>query len=374
MSSDTQLDLSREDLYKLLKEELGSELQDLEPRQGVDRFLDFIQPQVAKSTYDSNKYKLGRLPRFCELNDIQYLSELDADAIDRYTTWIRDHSSERVDQLSPTTMRDEAYLLKKFFGYLDRINAVKPDLSDAVSIPTLPAGEGVRDVELLAERLEDVLSFLEKFHYGSLDHAVWILGSKGRRTGCIIAPDIPDAHLDGEEPYIDLKHRPPETRLKNGVKSECRLELSQAEAKAIRDFIHHERPDIEDPKGREPLLATRHGRPSKGTIRKIIYRYSCPCVIGNPCPEGKDPSNCKAAESRDKAAKCPASRSPHALKHGFITEARRKGVPVEFISERCDVSIDVLLEVYDESTEADKSTIRRKVFAQHSDGERDGYL
>lgn len=374
MSSSSIEDISSEELVGFIEEHLTPDLNALEPEEAIERYLRHIEPDRAKSTLNSYRRKLARFADWCRIEGIVDLRELDGEKIDRYQLWLRDHSSSRVEQLSRATMRDECYLLKGFLEYLEKIDGVKPSLSEDVSIPRLRPGEGVRDVDLAPERLQQSLAHLEKFHYGTLDHVTWVLLKKGRRTGGVRAPDLPDCHLDSDTPYIDIVHRPPNTPLKNGEKSECKLELTKEEADVIRDFIENRRPAVEDPPGREALLATQFGRASSGTIRKIVYRHSRPCAVSQPCPEGRDPDDCKAAQNGDDASKCPASRSPHALKHGFISEARRKGVPVELISERCDVSIEVLLEVYDESTEAEKSELRREIFSSYAEDNGGGYL
>ncbi|SNR43126.1 tyrosine-type recombinase/integrase [Halorubrum vacuolatum] len=369
-------DLDEDEIFELLRSKLGPNLKPCTPKQGLERYLDARRPELTEKTLETYASKLGRILDFLEQEEIDDLRDLDGRLINDIATWRRYESCERVSELSNKTMRDEMYRLRSWLSYLEDIEAVKPGLSDSVPVPELSAGDGVRDVDLDPERVRLTLSYLEKYEYATLAHVVWVLGVRtGRRTGCLVALDVDDAHLDTDEPYLEFHHRPDQgTRLKNGTKSAGHVAISKGDAEVVTDYIETTRPDVTDDCDREPLLATRHGRVSKSTIRRYIYQWSRPCVIGAGCPHDRDPDSCSAAQSMDHASKCPSSRSPHALKHGFITEGRRRGIPLDVLSERCDVSEDTIRKHYDETTEEERCRARRRILDRVADESGGGYL
>ena len=380
MSESLYGDLDKEELVNRLLSELESDLKpdlrECTPERGLSRYLDAKRSDLTDNTIEEYAVKLGLIVEFLEKQGIDDLRELDGRIIDEIATWRRYESSDRVDELSDKTMRDEMYRLRDWISYLEDIEAVKSGLSDAVPIPDLSKEDGVRDVDLDPERAEQIIDYLDKYEYGTLPHVVWVLAVRtGRRTGCLVALDCDDAHLDGDEPYLTFRHRPDDgTRLKNGTKSEGHVAISQADAKVISDYLGTTRPEVTDEHGRDPLLATQHGRVSKSTIRRYIYQYSRPCTVGAGCPHDRDPDTCESAQSMDHASKCPSSCSPHTLKHGFITEGRRHGVPLHVLSERCDVSEEVIRKHYDETNEEERCSARRQILDAHAEEDGGGYL
>ncbi len=368
--------LQKEELIDRLASELKSDLKPCTPQRGLDRYLDSKRSDLTENTVNEYATKLGMIVEFLEKQGTNDLQELDGRLVNDIIAWRRYESSDRVDELAPKTMRDEMYRLRDWISHLENIEAVKPGLSDSISIPESSEGDGVRNVDLDPKRAEQILEYLGKYFYATLAHVVWVLAVRtGRRTGCLLALDCDDVHLKGDEPYLEFFNRPEKgTRLKNGTKSESHVSISKADAEIISDFIDTTRPDTTDDYGREPLLATQHGRASTSTIRRTIYKFSRPCAIGAGCPHDRDPDTCEAAQSGNHASKCPSSRSPHALKHGFISEGRRLGVPLDVLGDRCDVSEDVIRKHYDETTEEERCKARRRIFDEYSDENGGGYL
>ena len=376
MSESPYDELAKEELINRLLSGLESDLKPCTPQRGLERYLDSKRSDLTDNTIEEYAVKLGFIVEFLEEQGVDDLRDLDGRLINDIATWRQFESSDRVDELSPKTMRDEMYRLRDWISYLEDIEAVKSGLSDSVSIPELSDEDGVRDVDLSPERAEQIIGYLGKYEYATLAHVVWLLGIRtGRRTGCLFALDCDDAHLEGDEPYLVFRNRPDEgTRLKNGTKSEGHVAISDADAKVISDYLETTRPEVTDEYDREPLLATQYGRVSKSTIRRYMYQWSRPCVIGAGCPHDRDPDTCESAQSMDHASKCPSSRSPHALKHGFITEGRRRGVPLDVLSGRCDVSEEVIRKHYDETSEEERCKARRQILNAHSEENGGGYL
>lgn len=371
--SDTSLDM--DDVEQLLSE-YREDLQSCTVGEGIERFMDHKRPSITSTTAKSYDRRLGRVEEFLSTQEITNLNELDGRTLNDYLHWRRHSSSSGDDALSNKTMRDEAYLLRDFTRFLESIDAVSANLSRQIHIPELGSDAGVRNTDVPADRVKDICDYLERYHYASLEHVVWrLLIKTGRRTGGIRALDVKDVHLDEDDSYVDFVNRPPETRLKNGDESETPVAIDPVTTEILSDYLDMTRPDVTDSVGRRPLLATRYGRVSSTTIRRYCYSWTRPCEVGKSCPHNRSLRNCEAANVADKASRCPSSRSPHAVRHGYISELRREALPIELISDRVDASEEVIREHYDESSPEERLEIRRETLNQYNgDDNGGGYL
>jgi len=77
------------------------------------------------------------------------------------------------------------------------------------------------------------------------------------------------------------------------------------------------------------------------------------------CPHDRSIADCDAAEYGSES-ECPSSVSPHALRRGGITHHLNNKVPKDVVSDRANVSKDVLDMHYDQRSEQDKMEQRRK--------------
>jgi len=354
--------LTAEDTNQLLRtvlSEVGGSLESMSPDEGVERYLQ-SRTGISSNTKEDYQRKLQYFLEYCQLSEIENLNNLSGRDLSEYKTWRREESTDEVDTLAPTTMEDDLILLRHFIGYLESIEAVEPNLSEKVTIPE--SDEMSRDIELEPERLKEILDYQSKYKYATLDHVtVALIGDTGRRLGAIRGLDITDYNQDDSDPYLKIRHRPGETRLKNGYDGEAEVSLSPPTHEILSSYIETNRHEVEDEHGRRPLLTTKHGRPAHSTLRRIVYKYTRPCYIGNPCPHGKSPDDCEAAENRDSASKCESSRSPHAMRHGYLTELLRHGIPKEVITDRCDLTVETLEKHYDERSEEEKRRYRKEV-------------
>jgi integrase len=365
-------DVSEEQFQELLRNvDILDPLDPLTPEEGVQRYLE-SKTDISESSKKDNERSLSNFLDYCEKEGIENLNDLTERHVDEYKLWRKSESSDYVDELAPKTMQDEMFLFRAFLIYLESIVAVKSGLADAVQIPSLDDGDGVRDYDLENETVEEILEYLEKYAYASKAHVVWILCCRtGRRPGGLYSLDVDDVYLDVEEPYISFNHRE-QTELKNNSKSEKEVNITEEVTTVLRDYIADVRPDVVDG-DRAPLIASSDGRLSISTMRKYFYKFTRPCAIGNPCPHNRNPDTCEAANNMDTASKCPSAAPPYATRHGHITTLRRQGVPIEIISDRCDVSPEIIKKHYDERSEKEKRERRRKIL----DGVRDdaeGYL
>lgn len=84
-------------------------------------------------------------------------------------------------------------------------------------------------------------------------------------------------------------------------------------------------------------------------MRRYVYNITAPCFLGKDCP------GC----AEDTERKCEEAVSPHAIRRGSITHFLTNDVPVQIVSDRMDVSRDVLDKHYDRRSKEVKLEQRR---------------
>ena len=163
------------------------------------------------------------------------------------------------------------------------IDGVDQDLSEKVLSPPITPDENSRDVMLDTERATEVLAYLEKYEYATIDHvAIALMWHTMMRVGGIHALDVED--YDPEEQYLEVRHRAEkETPIKNKGDGERLVALSDQLCTLIDDWLDNQRPDVTDDFGRRPLLSSNRGRAGKTTLRCYVYRR------GRPSASGLDP-------------------------------------------------------------------------------------
>lgn len=343
-------------------------LEPISPDEAIEEYCNYKEQDIRPQTLKEYRRKLSHFQDFCEQRSIKNLNDINGRTVHNFRQYRRLETAGQDAPLSTKTMRDDLYLFRDFIEYLGQIEAVPSNLSEKVDVPEISAGEGVRDIDIDADRVDRILNHLEQYEYATREHVVWLFHAHtGRRPGCLYAIDLGDLYLDNEKPYVKILHRPGETELKNGDQGERELHLTDHVAQVFRDYIQKNRIETTTENDREPFLTSRHGRLSKTTMRKYVYRFSRPCVITGECPHDREIDSCQAAQSTDVPTKCPSIRPPYALRHGYISSKRGEGVPDRFISGRCDVSPEVIEKHYDERDESEKRELRQKVFEEISD-------
>lgn len=320
-------------------------LEPLEPKRGVELYLRQRQDDAADSTIRAHRGRLKHFVLWCEQESIDNLNHLTGRRLYEFRLWRKEDGD-----LNTTSVRTQLSTLRAFVKFLETIDAVPDNLHEDISLPALKEGEGVRDVMLEAERAKEILSHLGRFEYASRRHVILdVLWKTGMRTGALHSLDVED--IDTEKQALHIRHRPDTgTSLKNGNRGERMVAVSDESLQLIEDWISHNRPDSTDEYGRNPLMATDSGRITKGNIRKSVYRVTRPCAINRDCcgKKGQFPS------------KCPKSQSPHALRRGSITYHLKEDVPKQVVSDRTNVSPDVLDKHYNEMTHEEQMKQRRQ--------------
>lgn len=77
------------------------------------------------------------------------------------------------------------------------------------------------------------------------------------------------------------------------------------------------------------------------TIRNYCYQMTRPCKFGQDCPHDQEPNDCEAADQND-ASKCPSSVSLYPFRRGAITHYVYSDVPETAVSDRANVTKDVI--------------------------------
>jgi len=320
------------------------------PAEAVEWYLDERESDLTQKSLNNHGYRLNQFVDFCDEHDIGNLNALTGRNIHRFRTW-------RSKDIKPVTLRGELQTLRVFLEFCASIEAVEPGMRERVQLPNVEAADESREEHLDSDRAEAILEHLERFAYASRDHVVTaILWHTGIRLGSLRTFDLRD--FDPDQKCLDLRHRPDtETPLKNKKVAERSIAVSVHYCDVIQDYIDHQRHDVVDDHRRSPLITSSRGRLSDGSIRETIYRVTQPCEIGE-CPHEKDPKVCKYRQHSQRAG-CPSSRSPHGIRRGSITDHLREGTPQEVVSDRANVSKEVLDQHYDERTEREKMQIRR---------------
>ena len=78
-------------------------------------------------------------------------------------------------------------------------------------------------------------------------------------------------------------------------------------------------------------------------------------------PHDRTSEECEAIVDADRVAMCPSNVTPHPIRRGYITHLLNRGVPVEVVSERCNVSSGIIDEHYDVRSPAEIMRQRRQV-------------
>jgi len=329
-------------------------LEPIGPETALEMYLTDRENEVAQATLYSHRSRLSHFVQWCDENEVENLNQLTGRMLHKYRLWRRDEGN-----ISVVTEKTQMDTLRVFIRWLESIDAVESDLHTKVLSPTLSPGDNVRTEMLETEQAEQILSYFGKYEYASRPHVVIsLMWHTMMRVGAIHSLDLADYNSD--EQYIEVVHRPETgTPIKNAEAGERHVALSVSICELLDSWIADRRPSIMDETGREPLLSTNLGRAHITTLRGDCYRSTRPCVYTGECPHDRSIPDCDAADYGSES-ECPSSVSPHALRRGGITHHLNNSVPKDIVSDRANVSKDVLDTHYDQRSEQDKMEQRRK--------------
>lgn len=328
-------------------------LEPIAPAQGLQLYLDKREPNVAESTLQAHRIRLQHFVRWCSQQDISNLNDVSGRDLYEYRIWRRNEG-----QLNTVSVRTQMSTLRCFVKFCADINAMQDGIKDAVDVPELERGENAREETIEEERVREILERLRKYDYGSVRHVlIRLLWTTACRLGGVRSLDVGDVNLSGDFPSIEFHHRPDTgTPLKNKESGSRVNSIDESTAQIIDDWLQDMRPEVSDEYGRKPLLATKHGRIGKTTIRRHVYVATSPGFVDRNCTCDTNSHDLSSLH------KCSDSVSPHVLRRSSLTAMLRRGNNDSIVGDRADVSKTVLSDHYDETTESERAELRSKEF------------
>ena len=336
---------------------MSNDLSPITPDAAMDYYLDARRYDLRETTLRTHKARIGSFVDWLKKQGIQNMNDVDLQVVHSYRVYKREDNGES-STCNDVTMQGQVSTIRRFLDHLTDIDAVREELPERIRLPNVE-GDGTSDVMLDKARADAILDYLREFRYASQQHVtLLIMWRTSARRGGVRALDLED--FDPEERALCFRHLPKQgTPLKNGERGERDVSLKPHVSQVIEDYIRSpDRHQVTDGYGREPLITTKHGRPSVTTYQNWIYRVTRPCVIGEPCPHDFEPSTCEYMKT-EKASGCPSSVSPHAVRTGSITAHRDAGTPREIVSDRGDVSEKILEHHYDKASKRQRMRRRR---------------
>lgn len=330
-----------------------SDLDRIDPHTVLDLYLAERETDLAERTRRSQRYVLERFIEWCVNNDVAAVAELDGRDL-------HDFRKERRQEVNGNTLRSQLGVLRQYIRFAESVEAATIGLAERIVMPQVETH--ARDTRLETDMADVVLEHLRKFQYASRDHTlIRLLWVTAIRVGTARSFDVND--FDRDEQTLAVRHRPEMgTSLKNGRQGERLLALDDRTAETLGDYIDNTRVQVTDEHGRDPLLTTRHGRAGISTLRRAVYRWTRPCQRGDACPHDRNPDHCDAKQIVSLASQCPSTTSPHDVRRGAISYLLTKEIPVRAISDRANVSKDVLDKHYDVRSESERMESRRQFF------------
>ncbi len=318
---------------------------ELSPREARDRFLSRRRQRQAEETVRSYEHRLNHFVEWCEENGIETMREIGGWEIDEYR-----HYRES-DDVSPSTVKGAMVSVKQLLEFCELIEVVDDGVGKKVEIPKLTKEEETSDDQLPADRARELLSYFRESDrwFGTAWHAyLEVAWHTACRLGGFRALDVGD--YDSDAGTLRFHHRRhTETPLKNDEEGERIVAINDDVVAALDMYIARERPDKRDMYGREPLFATRQGRPSRTTVRAWSYQATQPCLY-TACPHSRERHTCEWT-TRTAAGKCPSSRSPHAIRTGAITWLLNvTDGDIEYVGRRVNAKPDTIRRYYDKAT------------------------
>lgn len=328
---------------------------ELDPETAVNDFLAERKSEVSKSSWRNYKYPLEEFIDFCEERGIESMSEVNGYELKKFKQRRRDSG------ISEVTLKNNLSTIRTLLRWCEEAQAVTPGLHELVQLPDLESDQYASDAFLELDHIEGILDHLYKYEYASMKHITFqLMWHTCIRMGTLQSFDLDDWITESNQ--LRVRHRPDTgTPLKNAENAERLINVSSETAEIIDDYIDGKRTPGSDEHGREPLITSSRGnRLSDTTLRKNIYGITRPCWAGMECPHDKDPEDCRAANYKKAASKCPSTQSPHPLRRSAITYHLNQDWPKEKLSERANVSVSVLDDHYDARTEGEKATTRKQ--------------
>jgi len=323
----------------------------------VESYLEYRSTEVTETTLQSHRYRLDPFVEWCESNGIAETTDIQKQHFLQYRRYRREQ-----DGLNITSLHTQLTTLRVFIKWCVSYGVIDESMVNAIDVPQLPRGADQRKEMLDADRAEAIDTYLTRYRYAHRDHVLWtILYGVGCRIGGAHSLDLEDFNPD--EQRLWFRHRPDRgTTLKNGMEGERPVTLSNHITDVLNAYINDVRSPARDKHDRRPLIANNGERPAKSTLRRIVYKWSQPCQIGAECPHNREQAECSTAGYTDSPSGCPSIVSPHTIRKLRIVQYRKDEIPDKYISDRCNVSQQIMEKHYDVRSAEEKQTDRAEYF------------
>jgi site-specific recombinase XerD len=140
------------------------------PQEAISTYLDARRSEVAESTINSHKSRLGQFCRwFDQQDDLKIMTDLSPLDLTQYRSWRRDDGD-----LSPASEKTQMDTLRVFIRWCEKMQIVEENLSNAVESPTLSSDDNSRDEYVSEDEAEIILDRLDRFDYASRDHIQYL--------------------------------------------------------------------------------------------------------------------------------------------------------------------------------------------------------
>lgn len=324
------------------------------PREAKNRFIHHHESEYSKSTLQAYGYSLERFICWLEDHRITDMGEMTG-------RLVSDFAMYRRQSVKPATLKTDLDRVRRLLQFCESIEAVPEGVANKIISPQLAGEDEARTERVTEQQAEALLEFLERFEFGKRRHLIfYLVWHTGFRSGTLRALDVEDFMYGPDGPELHVVHRPQTgTPLKNKEKGERIISLNAEATEIIETWLEYHRPQVTDEREREPLVATPHGRISKGALQRNFYVMTRPCWYSNECPHDADISTCEA-QSHHGASKCPSSKSPHAGRRGAIQRFLNNDADLEDVSGRANVSREVLKKHYDTGDQRELQRRRRR--------------
>lgn len=341
---------------------MTTDLEPIDPQRAVEQYLTSVETEVATSTLQSKRSRLKKFVAWCGRNDIDDMNQLSGRDVHEYSIHLRQYfEGDDGDGPAPMTLQTRLSAVRVFLQFCEDIDAVADGLADKVTVPTVDIDDRRRETIITDDDATHVVERLTENRYGTKCHVAFLLlWRTACRLGTLRSFDVDD--VDSANNRIEAVHRPEAgTPLKNKARGERMIAVRPETVSAIEQYVDIHRPPVTDDHGRQPLLATRHGRPEKTTLRAWIHQAQLPCYHSNECPHGAEIQHCEYKLDKQRMH-CPSTVAPHDVRRGAITNFLADDVPETAVSDRADVSKQTIDRHYDKRTPEQRSEQRRQYF------------
>lgn len=342
-------DIDDPDAVQTILAELNDEQQPPTPSQNQPTLSDlydrYLVRRQNRSPPTRSQYKrtLPTFVQFVKDDSIRYPGELTTEVVDGYIDELFDEYG------SDATILTYTKNVRAWLKWINKRGMCDESVYRILGKQELGLTPKARDEALPEPEASHILQTLQEQRRGSaLSALMELLWNGGPRIGGVHSLDVSD--FDPASSDLYFRHRPTEgTRLKNGVDDddtsgdgERDITIQPRAAKAIKQYLQTDHPNVTDAYGRKPLFATAQGRAARSTLRRWVYEAtSCRWLHGGPldvtCDGSCDPDS----------NVCPHSYYPHAIRRGAIVAHLSGGLRPDKAGGRFDVSTPVIRQHYD---------------------------